>query len=360
MLEDSRTPAGSLSAIPLIDLGPYFAGGLADKRRVAEAINRACEHIGFFLITGHGVDSALCERARRVSRAFFDLPVEERLRIRQRADDKANRGYEPLGTEVLSATIGRLTPPDLKESLSFGPLEVPADPACHTEAAAPHYAANIWPRHPAAFQPIIEDYIRAMARLGRDLHRLAALAFDLPEDHFEDKLDNGFSILRALNYPEQEDEPAEEQLRAGEHSDYDNLTICLIEDKPGGLQARSPDGTWIDEPAVAGAFVVNIGDLMMRWTNDRWRSTRHRVVNPPRTRGGSRRQSFCYFVEPHYDAVIECLPTCQGRGRPVKYPPITAGDYMIEKFAAQATGEEWSDERRRKFGTVDTESRFTG
>ena len=119
---------GPLSEIPLIDLGPYFVGGHADRQRVAGEVNRACERIGFFLISGHGVDPALCELARDASRAFFDLPPEEKLAIRQRPDDKANRGYEPLGTEHLSATIGVETPPDLKESLSFGPLDVPGRP----------------------------------------------------------------------------------------------------------------------------------------------------------------------------------------------------------------------------------------
>ena len=346
----------SPTEIPLIDLGPCFTGGHADRQRIAGEIGRACERIGFFLISGHGVDPALCERARRVSKAFFDLPLEERLAIRRQQGDKAVRGYEPLGTEQLSATIGMETPPDLKESLSFGPLEVPDHPSCRTEAAAPHYAANIWPQRPAALRPAIEAYIRALDRLGRHLHRLAALAFDLPEDHFDAKLERGFSILRVLNYPEHRGVPAEGQLRAGEHSDYDNLTICLIEDKPGGLQARGPDGAWVGVPAVAGSFVVNIGDLMMRWTNDRWRSTRHRVVNPPRATGG--RLSFCYFVEPNRDAVIECLPTCHGPERPAKYPPISAGDYMVEKFASQTSGEEWSDEDSRRFGTADTETRF--
>ena len=246
--------AGPATQIPLIDLAPYFAGGRADKERVAREIGRACERICFFLISGHGVDTSLCARARKASRAFFDLPLEEKLAIRQRPDDKANRGYEPLGTEHLSATIGVETPPDLKESLSFGPLVVPDDPSFHTEAAAPHYAPNIWPLRPAAFRPAIEAYIEALDRLGRHLHRLAAFALDLPEDHFDSRLERGFSILRVLNYPEQRAAPEEGQLRAGEHSDYDNLTICLIEDKPGGLQARSPEGAWVDVPAVAGSL----------------------------------------------------------------------------------------------------------
>ena len=196
-----------------------------------------------------------------------------------------------------------------------------------------------------------------MDQLGRHLHRLASIALDLPEDHFEDKLDRSFNLFRVLNYPEQLVEPEEGQLRAGEHSDYDFLTICLIEDKPGGLQARSPDGSWVDVPFVAGSFVVNIGDMVMRWTNDRWRSTRHRVVNPPRATGA--RLAACHFIMPNHDAVIECLPTCQGPGRPAKYPPIVAGDYMNEKFSSQTSGEEWSDEHSHKFGTRDTESRFT-
>ena len=351
-------PAASLSEIPLIDLGPYFAGDPAGKRRVADEIGRACERIGFFLVSNHGVDPALIEDVRRESRAFFDLPLEQKLAIRQRPDDRASRGYEPVGTEHLSATIGVETPPDLKESLSLGPLEVPDHPSCYTEAAAPHYAPNMWPQHPAGLRPACEAYIQAQEELGRHLHRLTSIAFDLPEDHFEDKLDRGFSILRVLNYPEQRTEPEEGQLRAGEHSDYDNLTICLIEDKPGGLQARGPDGTWVDVPMVAGSFVVNIGDMVMRWTNDLWKSTRHRVVNPPPLTG--ERLSLCHFVLPNHDAVIECLPTCQDPDHPAKYPPIVAGDYMVEKFASQASGEEWSEDDSRRFGTADTESRFTG
>ena len=350
-------PTGSLTEIPLIDIGPYFDGSQADKQRVAAEISRACERIGFFLVSGHGVDLALCERARDMARAFFDLPLEERLSIRRQQGDLSVRGYEPVGTEHLSATIGVEAPPDLKESISFGPLVVSDHPSCHTAAAAPCYAPNIWPSHPAGLRHTMEAYFRALELLGWHLHRLAAIAFDLPEDHFDARLERGFSILRVLNYPEQRTAPHEGQLRAGEHSDYDNLTICLIEDKPGGLQARSPNGTWVDVPAVAGSFVVNIGDFLMRWTNDRWRSTRHRVLNPPHASGG--RLSFCHFVEPNYDAVIECLPTCHGPDEPAKYPPIAAGDYMLEKFSVQASGAEWSDEDSRKFGTGDTETRFT-
>ena len=143
----------SHSDIPLIDLGPYFTGDRAAKRRVAGEINRACERIGFFLVSGHGVDLALCESMRRESRAFFALPLKEKLAIRQRPDDLASRGYEPVGTEQLSATIGVETPPDLKESISLGPLVVPDHPSCLTEAAAPHFAPNMWPARPVGLRP---------------------------------------------------------------------------------------------------------------------------------------------------------------------------------------------------------------
>ena len=157
---------GAFTEIPLIDLGPYFAGDRAGKRRVAEEISRACERIGFFLVSGHGVDPALCEQARRESMAFFELSLEEKLAIRRQQDDLSVRGYEPLGTEHLSATIGVETPPDLKESISFGPLEVPDHPSCHAEAAAPCYAPNIWPSHPASLRHTIEAYIRGPGPAG--------------------------------------------------------------------------------------------------------------------------------------------------------------------------------------------------
>ena len=144
------------------------------------------------------------------------------------------------------------TPPDLKESFSLGPLAMPDHPSCQTEEAEPLYRPNMWPENPATLRPTYEAYVRALDRLSQHLHRLAAIAFDLPEDYFEDKIDRGFSLLRVLNYPDQREEPEQGQLRAGEHSDYDNLTICLIEDKPGGLQARSPNGNWVDVPSSPG------------------------------------------------------------------------------------------------------------
>ena len=271
--------------------------------------------------------------ASQAPRSFFDLPLEEKLAIRQRKEQKGSRGYEPVGTEQLSATIGLETPPDLKESISVGPLEMPDHPSCRTEAAAPLYRPNMWPENPATLRPTCEAYIRDLDRLSQHLHRLAAIAFDLPEDYFEDKIDRGFSLLRVLNYPDQREDPEEGSAPRRRAFGLRQPHHLLIEDKPGGLQARGPDGSWVDVPVVAGSFVVNIGDFLMRWTNDRWKSTRHRVVNPPRAAG--ERLSACHFIMPNHDAVIECLPTCQTPEHPAKYSPIVAGDYMIENLPAR-------------------------
>jgi isopenicillin N synthase-like dioxygenase len=168
--------------------------------------------------------------------------------------------------------------------------------------------------------------------------RIFALALDLPERFFDDKIDRHISMFRVLRYPEQIEPPQPGQLRAGAHSDYGSLTIVKIEDKPGGLQVRNKAGEWVDVPVIPGSFVVNIGDLMMQWTNDRWISTLHRVVNPPRDQAGaSRRQSLVFFHQPNYDAMVECLPGCAAPGMAPKFEPISSGDHLRNKFVKQTT-----------------------
>ena len=163
--------------------------------------------------------------------------------------------------------------------------------------------------------------------------------FVLPEQYFEDKFDRHHSSLRVINYPDQAQEPLPGQLRAGAHSDYGFLTILRSESSSGGLQAQHRNGAWIDVPTIAGAFVTNIGDAMMRWTNDRWISTVHRVVNPPATgRQSSRRQSIPFFHNPNIDAVIECLEVFCDDDHPPKYGPMTYGEYADLKYR-QAHGE---------------------
>ncbi len=320
----------TLTRVPVIDVA-RLAGGESDRRAVAKEIGRACEDIGFFTIVGHGVDEALVRRMDEVSRAFFDLPVADKQRVR-RPKPEQSRGYIGLGEENLSYSVGRSTT-DLKEFFAIGPVDVPDAPYYRAPAAYPSFAPNVWPERPPALRAIYTDYYRAMERLAARLMRAFALALELREDFFHDKTDRHISGIRVINYPDQPDAPAAGQLRAGAHSDYGALTILKAENVPGGLEVLNRAGDWVAVAPVADSFVINLGDLMMHWTNDRWISTLHRVANPPRDAAlGSRRQSIVFFYQPNYDALIECLPGCCGPDNPAKYAPVTSGEHRLRKF----------------------------
>ena len=347
--------------VPVIDLSPLYSGDKQARRKLAEAIDDVLQDIGFLVVTGHPIDADLISKVHEVSCQFFALPESEKMKS-ERPDDFSVRGYSPMLSEGLSYGIGNETPPDLKEALTIGPPGAPEakylldDAYYRSETAGTHFMPNIWPAEPRALRPLWEEYFRVMTEFGVDLHHLFCIALGLPEDYFDAAIDKPFSMFRVLHYPSIADEPEPGQTRAGEHSDYDNLTICWVEP---GLQARNRDGDWVDVPVVEGALVVNLGDLIMRWTNDRWVSTRHRVINPPVGSDGNRsRISLIYFYECNYDAVIECLPTCQSDERPAKYPPIGAAAYITEKYTRQTRLEEWSADHAEAYGTVDTESRF--
>ncbi len=315
--------------VPIIDVGPFLEGAPHARRDVAEQVARACEDIGFLTVVGHGVPSVLTERMARVSREFFDLPLEEKRRW---TGADPSRGYRPMGDESLSYSLGAAAPPDLKETLDVGPVDV-RDGVLADPEAAPYFVPNIWPDTPADLRAVWTSFYREMTRLAADLMRIFAVALDLPEPYFADKIDRHISRMRAINYPPPAGPAAPGQLRSGAHSDYGSLTILHIEDAPGGLQVCNRQDEWVDVTPVPGSFVVNLGDLMMHWTNDRWISTLHRVVNPPDDqRRNSRRQSLVFFHQPNHDALIECLPSCQGPEHPPKYAPITSGAHRRAKF----------------------------
>jgi isopenicillin N synthase-like dioxygenase len=318
-----------MTAIPLIDLAPARKGNAADRLAVARDIGVACTEIGFFTISGHGVAETLVRDTQAAGRAFFDLPLAEKQKLR-REPPAFNRGWGPLEGEALAKSLGNDTPPDLKESLSFGPMDVPDLPYFTDPAAFPHFVANRWPPQPAGMQALCTAYFRAMEDLSAELMRLFALSLDMPEEWFATKIDRSCASLRLIDYPPPLVEPAKDQLRAGAHTDYGSLTILKAEDVPGGLEARTREGEWIKVAPADDAFVINIGDLMMMWTNDRWVSTLHRVGNAPV--GGKRRLSLVYFQFPNYDADIECIATCHGPDSPARYPPITAGAHRLMKL----------------------------
>ena len=319
---------------PVIDLAPFRAGDVTARRSVARQIDEACREIGFFGVTGHGVDEATVRECYEQALAFFDLPLEEKLRIRQPALEIV-RGYIPQGVGALAAAEeDRPVHPDLKESFTIGPLVAHPVPS---EDMAPLRAPNLWPRYPAGLRPAWERAYFAFETLARHLMQACAMALGLEEHWFDGRMDRHFSVLSALHYPDQHEAPAPGQLRSGAHTDFDALTVLRPDGAPGRLQVMTKAGTWAEAPLVPGAFIVNIGDLLARWTNDRWVSTLHRVVNPPGTEAlQSRRLSLGYFQEINPEVEVSALPGTTGAGNPAKYPPTTAGAIHNEKFMRQA------------------------
>lgn len=317
--------------VPVIDLD-------RDDTVVAAELDRVCREVGFFQIVGHGVEPEVEERAWRAFTRFFDLPVEAKLALRPGPAEPY--GYIPAGAESLARSTetdtetdtGTDEPPgDVKESLNIGPMDPPAHPLSGPDEAAVH-TPNRWPDALPELEPAARAYTAAMTALTARLMRLFALGLDLPATFFDDKIDRSPHALRAVNYPATSVPLAKGQLRAGAHTDYGLLTI-LRQDAVGGLEVLDHAGAWAAVPAVPGAYVLNIGDLMARWTNDRWRSTLHRVVNPVEgAAAAARRQSVPFFANANWDADVRCLPSCLAPGETPRYAPVEAGPHLLGKF----------------------------
>jgi isopenicillin N synthase-like dioxygenase len=319
-----------LLSVPVIDVAPFRDG--SGKARVAAQVGQAVNDIGFLVITGHGVDPALIAAVQQASNAFFDLPAVEKLAVLKPAPD-VTRGYIPLEAESVGRSQGLELPGDLNESLMIGPVDATEAAYFTGPAAGKHFHPNLWPERPAELRGLYEDYFRTMGRLAEELMAIFALALDLPEDFFADKIDRHISRLRVRNYPAPAVPPQPGQLRAGAHADYGSLTILRAEDKPGGLQVLNRAGDWVDVPITPDSFIVNIGELMARWSNDRWKATLHRVVNPPADQAAaSRRLSLVFFHNPNYDAPVAALPGTVPAGEAPRYPATTSGEHLRSQF----------------------------
>lgn len=325
--------------VPLIDIAPSLAGGPAGMRRVADEMAAACAGAGAFAITGHGVATAVIDDLRATAHEFFALPLAEKARAAHPMEGTP-RGYRAFAGEALGRAETSGSAPDLKEFYHIGRAAWPDDAYHRGEDGRRYFIANLWPERPACLPSAAMAYYAAMEALGDRLMALAALALDLPETWFEDKFDRHVTAMRINYYPPQPETPDEGQIRAGAHNDFGTFTILMGEDGPGGLQFRMPDGAWVDVATHPGIFIVNIGDLFQRWTNDRWLSNLHRVVNPPRGAAASRRISVGFFHQPNYDALIECLPGCAGPGNPPRYAPVRSGDYRDMKYRQTAVADE--------------------
>jgi isopenicillin N synthase-like dioxygenase len=318
-----------MAEVPVIDLTLARTGGRRDREHVARQIDAACQEIGFFAITGHGVPDALVDDLRRRAHEFFALPLPEKLKASHPVRG-TNRGYHPAGGEALSTANDAASPPDLKEFFHVGPVDVTDDPYHTSPVGRLHFLPNIWPEVPAGFERAATAYYRTMSGLVVSLMRLAAIALGVDERFFDGKVDRSIGTMRLNYYPAATRPPRPGQLRAGAHTDYGGFTILSGEDVPGGLQVRTRVGDWVDVHTAPTQFVVNIGDLLMRWTNDRWLSNLHRVVNPPAAHGPSApRLSIAFFNHPNYDVLIECIAP-PGRAA---HPPVLSGDYRDLKYA---------------------------
>ncbi len=326
-----------MAEIPLIDVSPLIAGtDKAAMKAVAEELGKTCEVTGFFGVTGHGVSAETIASLRDAAYAFFDLPYDQKMRV-VRPKPEQNRGYIAEGQDTLARLACNETPPDMKEVFSIGPFDLPDDDYHNATSAYPSFAPNRWPEFSPALEPAMKSYWRSVERLAKAIGTGFAIALDLPEDYFEPLVDKNTSQLRVMHYPAPKTAPEPGQLRAGEHTDLGMMTILTSDNDVGGLQVKRRDGGWIDVPVIPNAFVVNIGDLMMRWTNDRWVSTPHRVINPPAAAGKvSRRLSIGYFFLPNYDTQIACLETCQSPEHPALYESISVTDYRTSRFARTA------------------------
>jgi len=311
-----------MNSLPIIDISPLYTEDANAWQSVAEQIDSACRQWGFFYIKGHPISPARIAEVLDNAQRFFALPVEEKLKI-DITQTRHHRGYGAVATEQLDPT----KPSDLKETFDMG-LHLPAD---HPEVLAekPLRGPN---RHPdlSGWEALMEQHYRDMQALAQTLLRAMTLALGIERDFFDTRFNGPVSVLRLIHYPPRDTASSAEQQGAGAHTDYGCITL-LYQDAAGGLQVRNVDGQWIDAPPIDGTFVVNLGDMMARWTNDRWTATLHRVAVPPAGAAGTRRQSIVFFHDPRADAVIECIPGC---GEP-RYEPATSLE-LVQAKAAKA------------------------
>ncbi|MCY4550248.1 MAG: isopenicillin N synthase family oxygenase [Defluviicoccus sp.] len=319
--------------VPTIDIAPFVEGGEAGRDAVARAVGRACEETGFFAITGHGVAEQAIEELRAEAVGFFALPDERKRRV-ERPADRISRGWNALCDRSLAYSLGQETPPDLQESFAIGPVAVPEAPYFTCERARAFFAPNIWPGERPGLRRSMERYYRSMEALSQTVMRIFARALGRDDFYFDDRIDRHSSSLRLIRYPGRVAGAAAGQRRAGEHHDYGSLTILRGDNVPGGLQVKLRHGGWIDVVRPDGGFICNIGDAMMRWTNDRWVSTLHRVGLPDGPDSPDR-ISIVFFHNPNYDAEIRCIA---GDGEAARYPPAVFDSFYLDKLRRGSFG----------------------
>jgi isopenicillin N synthase-like dioxygenase len=306
-----------MSSIPVIDLGGYLAGKPGALEQVAAELGDALETIGFFLLVNHGIDRGLIARTFTEARRFHAQPAAAKLALRM---NEHNNGYMAMGRyAVWTSDVNANDKPDLNEAF-FTKRERPAaDPL--VRAGRRFAGPNRWPENLPGFRETVLAYTDSVDALGRRLMPACAVALELPADAFDAAFAESQFSFRLSHYPPVEAAP--NQFGIAPHTDANFLTFLAQTEVPG-LQLRLPSGDWLDVPYVPDSYAVNSGDMMTRWTNGRFRSTPHRALPPV----GRARYAIPFFLGPHLDTEIACLPTCQGADNPAKFPPITYDAYL--------------------------------
>ena len=318
-------PPRAAEHIPVIDLSSS-RDSEAEAAAAAHEIHRACRETGFFYVAHHGVDAGLIEAQFAWAQRFFALPLADKLALHMKQSRTA-AGYEPLGAQVLDSqdVSADAAPSDLKEAFYCG-----MEPSEHPwpTARTPHWAENQWPPALPGFRGQMLHYASALRPLADHLMSLLARSLELPANWFAPAFATPSATLRLIKYPPQPEDAAANQIGAGAHTDWGGITL-LVQDDAGGLEVRNADGHWIEARPIPGTFVVNLGDLIARWTNGVYTSNMHRVRNG---RSNRERYSMPFFYGPDPATVIEPIPGCLGEQRARLFPTCTAAEHMTEMF----------------------------
>ena len=311
---------GSQPGLPIIDVSGLRHGDRSRRADVADAIRTACLDKGFFYITGHGVAENLIKSIFAEAARFFALPLESKMAL-DKARSKANRGYEPLAGQRLEAG----TPPDLKESFFIGEDAAASDP--RVLAGQFGRGPNQWPKELPGFKSAVAPYFAEMRKLGALMYGGLALSLGLDETYFDAFYGDPLNTLRMIHYPPQPANPEPDQKGCGAHTDFGGITL-LLQDAVGGLQVWDSSDGWIDARPVEGTFVVNLGDFVSLWTNNKYRSTLHRVINS----SGRERYSIPFFVNGDPDFSVSCIPICLDPGETPKFAATTIAEHFTAMY----------------------------
>ena len=329
-------------SVPTVDISAYTGIGTpGDRAAVAEQIDRACREVGFIQIVGHGIPDDVLAGLGSAMDDFFDLTLDEKKTyVRPRTE---NRGYSAPRSESLSLSLGVESADRMADF--FEAFNVGRSQQDHPGVALPeprlsqHYAQNTWPAV-AGFESRVDAYVDAAEHVAETMVMIFADALGLPSDFFDDLTDHSINVLRMNNYalPAGTDVTLDGDLTGmGEHTDFGIVTI-LWADQVRGLQVLAPDHTWHDVSPADGALLINLGDLMARWTNERWMSTLHRV-KPPIVDGTiQRRRSAAFFHDGNADAIVATLPSCVDADHPDLYAPVTVAEHIEAKLAGSRAG----------------------